>query len=60
MRIAVAEGLVLLNLSGDAAPPEQHVGDLAGLVARYRTPDLRRAVRHTYDVKANWKVIAEK
>ncbi len=59
VRLAVVEGLVLLDLSGEAPPPERHVGDLSDLVARYRTPDLRRQARHVYDVAANWKVIAE-
>jgi Rieske 2Fe-2S family protein len=59
VRLAVVEGLVLLDLSGTAPPPELHVGDLSELVARYRTAELRRAARHTYAVEANWKVIAE-
>ncbi len=59
VRLAVIEGLVLLDLQGDADPPEQHVGDLGALVARYRTADLRRGARREYGVAANWKVIAE-
>jgi Rieske 2Fe-2S family protein len=59
VRLAVVEGLVLLDLSGEAPPPEAHVGDLGALLARYRTPDLRRHARRTYGVDANWKVIAE-
>jgi Rieske 2Fe-2S family protein len=59
VRLAVVEGLVLLDLSGGAPPPDVHVGDLRGHLARYRSGDLRRAARITYDVPANWKVIAE-
>ena len=59
VRLAVVEGLVLLDLQGDAAPPEAHVGDLRGLLARYGNPSLVRRARHVYDVAANWKVIAE-
>jgi Rieske 2Fe-2S family protein len=59
VRCAVVEGLVLIDPSGAAGEAEDHVGDLAGLLARYRTGDLRRARRVTYDVAANWKAIAE-
>jgi Rieske 2Fe-2S family protein len=59
VRLAVVEGLVLLDLSGEAPPPDAHVGDLRDTLARYRLGDLRRARRITYDVPANWKVIAE-
>ncbi|HEY2638161.1 MAG TPA: aromatic ring-hydroxylating dioxygenase subunit alpha [Solirubrobacteraceae bacterium] len=59
VRLAVVEGLVLLDLSGEAPPPELHVGDLMGHLARYRTGELKRAQRLTYDVAANWKCIAE-
>ena len=33
VRLAVVEGLVLLDLSGEAPPPQEHVGDLAPLLA---------------------------
>jgi Rieske 2Fe-2S family protein len=60
VRLAIVEGLVLLCLSSDEAPPpEQHVGDLVQHLSRYRTPDLRRGARHTYTVEANWKVLAQ-
>ena len=59
VRLAVVEGLVLLDLSGDAPPPQAHIGDLAGSLAAYRLPELRRAARVAYDVGANWKAIAE-
>jgi Rieske 2Fe-2S family protein len=59
VRLAVVEGLVLLDLSGEAPPPQQHIGDLAAHLAAYRTADLRRAERIVYEVGANWKAIAE-
>ena len=59
VRLAVIEGLVLLDLSGEAPPPQEHVGELAPLFARYRLGELHRAARLVYDVEANWKAIAE-
>jgi Rieske 2Fe-2S family protein len=59
VRLAVVEGLILLDLSGECAPPEIHVGDLRAQLARYHLGDLRRARRIVYDVHANWKAIAE-
>jgi glycine betaine catabolism A len=59
VRLAVVEGLILIDLSGEAPPPVEHVGELAEHLARYRTPELRRARRVVYDVEANWKVIVE-
>ncbi len=59
VRLAVVEGLVLLDLSGVAPAPGEHVGGLEALLARYRTGELRRAGREVYEVEANWKVIAE-
>jgi Rieske 2Fe-2S family protein len=52
-------GWLFVNATGDAAPFEQHLGALAGLVAPYRPADLRLAARHEYGVRANWKVIVE-
>jgi glycine betaine catabolism A len=59
VRLAVIEGLVLVDLSGEAPSPAEHVGELATHLARYRTGELRRAQRITYEVAANWKAIAE-
>jgi Rieske 2Fe-2S family protein len=59
VRLAVIEGLVLIDLSGEAPSPAEHVGELATHLARYRTGALRRAQRITYEVAANWKAIAE-
>jgi Rieske 2Fe-2S family protein len=59
VRLAVIEGLVLIDLSGEAPSPAEHVGVLAEHLARYRTGELKRAQRITYEVEANWKAIAE-
>jgi Rieske 2Fe-2S family protein len=59
VRLAVVDGLVLLDLSGEAPPPEPHVGALSEWLARYRTGELRRGARIAYDVQANWKAIVE-
>ncbi|MEA2254704.1 MAG: glycine betaine catabolism [Solirubrobacteraceae bacterium] len=59
VRCAVVEGLVLVDLSGSAPAPEDHVGELAPWLARYRLGELRRARRIVYEVDANWKAIAE-
>jgi glycine betaine catabolism A len=59
VRAATVEGLVLVDLSGSAPPVGEHVGELAPLLARYRTAELRRARRIVYAVDANWKAIAE-
>jgi Rieske 2Fe-2S family protein len=59
VRLAVVEGLVLLDLSGEAPPPQSHIGDLAALLAQYRNAELKRGARKVYDVGANWKAIGE-
>jgi glycine betaine catabolism A len=40
-------------------PFEEHLGALAGIVEPYAPATLRLADRHTYEVAANWKVLAE-
>ncbi len=45
--------------SPEVLPFTEHLGDLAGILAPYRTGDLVLGDRHSYEVAANWKVIAE-
>jgi len=45
--------------SAEVPPFERYVGDLAGLLAPYDIASLVVADRHSYEVAANWKVIAE-
>ena len=40
-------------------PFERHLGELARMLAPYDIGSLVVADRHTYEVAANWKVIAE-
>jgi glycine betaine catabolism A len=62
--VAVWEGWVFghgrLPLGDPGLVPfEQHLGELPSVVGPYRPGDLALADRHTYDVAANWKVVAE-
>jgi Rieske 2Fe-2S family protein len=59
VRLAVVGGLVLIDLSGDAPDPTEHVGELLAHLDRYRLAELERADGATYEVAANWKGIAE-
>lgn len=53
-------GHALHPLGSDLVPSfTDHLGELAGLVAPYGCEGLVVADRHTYEVAANWKVIAE-
>ncbi|MFI5122769.1 MAG: aromatic ring-hydroxylating dioxygenase subunit alpha [Vicinamibacteria bacterium] len=59
VRLAVAGGLVLIDLSGEAPEIGDHVGELLGHLERYRLASLDRAAALSYSVEANWKGIAE-
>jgi glycine betaine catabolism A len=53
------QGFVFVNFDVSAAPLTEHLADLPPLVAGHAPAGLRRARRIEYDVRANWKVIAE-
>jgi glycine betaine catabolism A len=59
VRTEVLEGLVFCDLSGEAPPLAEHVGELAEHLAHYRLDTLRRGAKVDYDVHANWKAIVE-
>ncbi|MDQ3103116.1 MAG: hypothetical protein M3Q53_04665 [Actinomycetota bacterium] len=59
VRSAVVGGLILVDPSGEAPDPLEHVGELADLLELYRLSSLLRAEAKTYEVDANWKAIAE-
>ena len=59
VRVDRLHGLLFADVSGAAAPLEDHAGALADHLARYRLAELRRAAAITYDVAANWKAIVE-
>jgi Rieske 2Fe-2S family protein len=53
-------GWVFVHLTPAEAPPlAEQLGPIPGRVQRYPLADLRRGATVTYDVAANWKVIAE-
>ncbi|MCB0864115.1 MAG: aromatic ring-hydroxylating dioxygenase subunit alpha [Solirubrobacterales bacterium] len=59
VRSAVVGGLLLIDLSGTAPDPDEHVGDLLPMLERYRLDELRVGGSALYEVAANWKGIAE-
>ncbi|HEX6871897.1 MAG TPA: aromatic ring-hydroxylating dioxygenase subunit alpha [Micromonosporaceae bacterium] len=52
-------GWLFVNASGGAPPFAAHLGTLARLVEPYRPERLVVKARHSYEVAANWKIIAE-
>jgi glycine betaine catabolism A len=53
-------GFLFVHLSPESAPSlADHLGAVAERVRRYPLAELRRGVSFTYDVAANWKVLAE-
>jgi glycine betaine catabolism A len=59
IRLETWQGFIFLNLDPDAAPLAAQLGDLVDLWDRFDFTSLRSAKRVEYDVKANWKFIAE-
>lgn len=53
------QGFIFLNLDVGAAPLADQLGDLVEHWSRFDFSTLRRAHRVEYDVRANWKFIAE-
>ena len=43
----------------DVVPFADHLGELDGIVAAYVPERLGLAARHTYEIAANWKIVAE-
>jgi Rieske 2Fe-2S family protein len=52
-------GWIFVNVSGDALPLTEHIGDLDGLARPYEPERLFTAASHRYEVRANWKLIVE-
>ena len=59
VRVATWQGIVYVDLSGEAEPLLDFLGDIAKGLERFDLAALRRARRIDYDVKANWKAIVE-
>ena len=59
--VPVAEwhGWIFVNPSGEAPPFEAHVGNLDEFVSDHEPERLVSAVRHDYEIDANWKIITE-
>lgn len=59
--VAVAEwhGWVLANVSGTASAFAEHAGNLDEMVAPYQPARLIEGATHSYEVRANWKVLVE-
>jgi glycine betaine catabolism A len=52
-------GWLFVNIDGAAPAFADHVGELAGMIAPWRTDELRVGASHRYDLAANWKVAIE-
>jgi Rieske 2Fe-2S family protein len=52
-------GWVFVNLSGDARPLEDWLGNLDEYISPWEPERLRVAARHEYVVQANWKLVVE-
>jgi len=58
-RIAQWRGWVFANVSGDAPPIAEHLGNIDAIAADYRPERLVLGAVHEYDVAANWKIVVE-
>ncbi len=59
VRMETWQGFVFVNLSAEAPPLVEWLGDLPPHLARFDFSGLRSAHEVTYEVDANWKFIAE-
>ncbi|MFI9528623.1 aromatic ring-hydroxylating oxygenase subunit alpha [Micromonospora rosaria] len=59
VRSAQWRGWLFVDLSGDAPPLAEVVGDLDAVLAPYRPETLRVVATQAYDVAANWKLVVE-
>lgn len=59
--VGVAEwhGWVFVNVSGDAASFEEHIGNLEMVVADHAPEALVLGASHEYEVRSNWKIVIE-
>ena len=53
------QGWLVVNATADAPDFDRYVGAMAGIVAPYGAGELVLRARHSYEVAANWKVVAE-
>lgn len=59
VRVDTWRGFVFVNLSGSAIPLRAWLGDLDALVAGHDLEALRVAATHSYELRANWKLVVE-
>jgi choline monooxygenase len=59
VRVASWGCFVFVNLDPDACPLEEWLGDLPRRLERHPLRDLRPVRRRTFEVQANWKLVAE-
>jgi len=59
VRVETWGSLIFVNLDPQACTLKEWLGDLPDRFARYPLHELRLQKRATFDVKANWKLIAE-
>ena len=59
VRVASWGFFVFVNLDGDAAPLETYLGDLPERLKNYDLANWQIVRRKNYEIKANWKLIAE-
>jgi Rieske 2Fe-2S family protein len=53
------EGFLFANVSGDAGPLAEHIGNLVGIMSAWAPRDLVEVSRMDYVVAANWKLVHE-
>jgi Rieske 2Fe-2S family protein len=58
-RIQEWHGWVFANVSGDAMPFEEHIGNLDIAVGDYLPERLVLGASHDYEIRANWKIVIE-
>ena len=59
VNLSLWEGFIFVNLAEEVAPLAEWFAPLAGKFSNWNVPHLRSARRIEYDVRANWKLIAE-
>ena len=58
-RVADWHGWLFANVSGDAPPLAEHLGNADVVVTDHRPERLVLGARHDYQVAANWKIVVE-
>jgi Rieske 2Fe-2S family protein len=59
VRVDEWEGWAFVNVSGEARPLNDHLGNLAAMLAAWAPGDMVQTARMDYVVKANWKLLHE-